>query len=596
MAGTTDKEWTVMFYFASDNPLAPLVVSQIKAIKEAGFQEDIDVLVHFDPMEKGVPTKLYNVNQKRKLHFRECWEKDGKHPRSRIGDGNDSFVHDMIDDEVDPSDIPPEMQAAMKSSATVPAEQSLREFVDFGINQHPARNYMLFLVGHGMIVGSDTFLPDDDPVSAITLKQLKEVVGRFSKNGKKLQLLSLHSCSMSSIEVAYQLRGLASYMMATQGTAFVNSWPLRQILKKTFNSVNRVKLDARKEARHIHRTADEATKRAQEELAANGAHVDVQELVEKLYFHCMFYCTDFITAGYSADLALCNLDPNKMLGIKDPLQKLIRRLKDHLSPRVSLVKDLILLAHWDAQSFWEENYTDLNDFCRCLSRRCSDRAGVAQSAGDETTAKELVAVAKDCDDVSKVLNVVKSPDRAKRFSGLVIHAENFGSEYQYASGLSIYFPWCEPLDDDPIVATSMEGQPEEPKTSGRSVSVKAKYAEYDFTVELDGDSWLSFLESYFLNTKREPPIVEDPDMYNEFRSDNKEISDATVFRLIKKAESSFNSVALKRTASEGADCKCPTIKNYPTDLNRGIKKFSITGGALRAFQTDLECEPADDDN
>ena len=33
------KEWTLMFYFASDNPLAPSIVSQLKALKNAGFHE-----------------------------------------------------------------------------------------------------------------------------------------------------------------------------------------------------------------------------------------------------------------------------------------------------------------------------------------------------------------------------------------------------------------------------------------------------------------------------------------------------------------------------------------------------------------------------
>ena len=31
------KEWTLMFYFASDNPLAAGIVSQLKSIKQAGF-------------------------------------------------------------------------------------------------------------------------------------------------------------------------------------------------------------------------------------------------------------------------------------------------------------------------------------------------------------------------------------------------------------------------------------------------------------------------------------------------------------------------------------------------------------------------------
>ena len=43
------KEWTLMFYFASDNPLAISIVSQLKAIKAAGFHHEANVIVQFDP-------------------------------------------------------------------------------------------------------------------------------------------------------------------------------------------------------------------------------------------------------------------------------------------------------------------------------------------------------------------------------------------------------------------------------------------------------------------------------------------------------------------------------------------------------------------
>ena len=38
------KEWTVMFCFATDNPLAPGTISQLKAIKNAGFHRDVNVI------------------------------------------------------------------------------------------------------------------------------------------------------------------------------------------------------------------------------------------------------------------------------------------------------------------------------------------------------------------------------------------------------------------------------------------------------------------------------------------------------------------------------------------------------------------------
>lgn len=41
----TMNECTVMFYFAWDEQLSPFTVSHIKTIKEAGYQEDTEVLV-----------------------------------------------------------------------------------------------------------------------------------------------------------------------------------------------------------------------------------------------------------------------------------------------------------------------------------------------------------------------------------------------------------------------------------------------------------------------------------------------------------------------------------------------------------------------
>ena len=63
----SEKEWTLMFYFASDNPLAPSIVSQLKAIKDAGFHPDANVIVRFDPRTEGTPTHIFDVNLINKL-------------------------------------------------------------------------------------------------------------------------------------------------------------------------------------------------------------------------------------------------------------------------------------------------------------------------------------------------------------------------------------------------------------------------------------------------------------------------------------------------------------------------------------------------
>ena len=56
------KEWTLMFYFASDNPLAPGIVSQLKSIKNAGYHGEVNAITYFDPQSPGTPTHVFDVN------------------------------------------------------------------------------------------------------------------------------------------------------------------------------------------------------------------------------------------------------------------------------------------------------------------------------------------------------------------------------------------------------------------------------------------------------------------------------------------------------------------------------------------------------
>src|SRR5215211_5184165 len=86
------KEWTLMFYLASDNPLAPGVVSQLKAIKNAGFHPDANVVTQFDPYVEGTPTHIFEVNLVNKL----------KQPGiANVGfQGNDPFVRNLVEDKL----------------------------------------------------------------------------------------------------------------------------------------------------------------------------------------------------------------------------------------------------------------------------------------------------------------------------------------------------------------------------------------------------------------------------------------------------------------------------------------------------------------
>ena len=576
------KEWTLMFYFASDNELAPVIISQLKGLKDAGFQEKTDVLVHFDPTELGVPTRVYDVNRKRK--------KNSGLQKTMIGDGPDPFVRNMAEDAIDPETIDAGAgpgSAAIKRALINPdstnAEDALRNFLGFCRENHRAKRYMLFLVGHGMVVGNDAFLPDDNPVSAITLRKLGAILNNFTTKVKEengaFELLALHSCCLSAIEVAYELKGTANFMMASEGPSFVGSWPYRQLLKKIFSNLEKAKRKARREARK---------KGADQGKAETKPSIDMPALVKALYFLTLFNATDFLLAGYSHDLALCSLDPDKFCSVTDSIKELVAMLKKGLqassrkdglaaTERGKRIRELVLLAHWEAQSYWGENYTDLFDFCRCLSERCNQ----------EDYLEELRAAC------FKVMRELKT---------IVIQSENFGSKAQYSHGLSIYFPWSRPIETLPN-GNKKAGTGVMERFQDEEKGVLERYSEYAFTKELRPNTWLDFLESYFDETKRLSRKAENG---KSVRSNRKEFA---------AARASFpRSGPLSGVLSEGKPspllaigdgkpsplvgigCACPSIKNYPEEpedtkpekvqgkSKRKVKAFAITEGALRAFE------------
>src|SRR5215510_12091853 len=94
-ANTTEtpevKEWTLMFYFASDNPLAISIVSQLKALKAAGYHPQANVIAQFDPFTEGTPTHIFDVNLVNKLTTKQA--NVGFAPA-------DTFVRNLLEDKL----------------------------------------------------------------------------------------------------------------------------------------------------------------------------------------------------------------------------------------------------------------------------------------------------------------------------------------------------------------------------------------------------------------------------------------------------------------------------------------------------------------
>lgn len=59
-------------------------------------------------------------------------------------------------------------------------QDSLEGFLKFCGKNYPARHYMLFILGHGLIVGNDVFLFDEHAEKqSLSLGELRDVLARF---------------------------------------------------------------------------------------------------------------------------------------------------------------------------------------------------------------------------------------------------------------------------------------------------------------------------------------------------------------------------------------------------------------------------------
>jgi len=516
------NEWTIMFFFASDMELSPLNVSQIKALKDAGYQKGTEVILYFDSNEKGVPTRIFNVNRNRR----------GNPPETHIGDGRDPYVRNLLDDEIFPTDMDPRKGActttlckALPKGDSMRASDALENFIGYCIENNPAKHYLLLLVGHGQIVANDAFLFDENPASGITLLELGGIMQRFTtkvkEQGGEFELLGLHSCSMSAIEVAYELKGTAKYMMASEGFSYVGSWPYRQLLKKIFNTTEDRKLN------------DDI----------------VQELIQRVYELSLYNATDFAFSGYSHDLALISLAEDKIMAFMEPFLQLTGILRKGLNnPRD---QQFIQLAHLKSQSFWRESYTDIYDFCQCLKENYDENDPVARA----------------CSDVIRQLKPKDPP-----FTGFVVFSDNFGWEYQFAHGLSIYFPWNIPLG--PVRKSPLH-----------------QYKKYAFSTEHQrGDSWHNFLKEYLKKTMRPienptPSVPYDQMMALPYPGLYGSLSNKPGGTYANKPGGVYN-----KPGGGYADsaCICPSIKNFFTTIKLHrtvvVREPSMTRRVENAFE------------
>jgi len=196
--------WTVLVYMAADNSLALDGISDIDEMEAAGFDPEVQVAVQaeFSPTYltlNGCTAACFN--RPNFNTFRYFVSGQGPNVSGPNGAVTDLGNRNMID------------------------PLQLREFINWGKQNHPAQHYAVVLWNHG---GGYTGLLEDQ-TSAAGLMSIGDLPTAFSGVGP-IDVLNFDMCLMGAYETLAKLTGLTSYAVFSEEVEPGQGNPYQEIL------------------------------------------------------------------------------------------------------------------------------------------------------------------------------------------------------------------------------------------------------------------------------------------------------------------------------------------------------------------------------
>jgi len=189
-------KWTILVYMDADNDLESYAIDNINQMESVGSTKDVRIVVQIDR------TPGYD---------------------SSNGDWTDTRRY-LITKDNDPAHITSlRLDAAQPLGELDMADpRNLKNFVEWGAKTFPAEHYCVILWNHGTgweftIPTTPSFnanyvLSDDSSGNAMNVTDIPNALSTV-----KPDILAFDACYMQQVEIAYQLRNSAGYMVGSTG-------------------------------------------------------------------------------------------------------------------------------------------------------------------------------------------------------------------------------------------------------------------------------------------------------------------------------------------------------------------------------------------
>ena len=338
------RKWTVMVHLAGDNNLSSECIYSLTEMRRSGSNKDVAVIANLNTSVHN-DTSLFITRN------------------TQPGDTNEKLVQ-SLELRIEQKALALARSAIKRSNGgendSAPVQKSyfdsIFDFFEECITKYPAQHYMVVLSGHGAgVIGN--FLPEGeaDRIDSLTVVSMAQLMAKvaglirtqhgLSERVQAIDILGFDNCLMSMTEVAYIVNNAAGVMIGAEGFEPMAGWPYLSVL--------------------------DAVKDFAKDKDDGGTAEQVKDLSKQIVSDYVNFYTDYQAAGVSVDQSACDLSQSEelMWAINSLAQVLLKYLPDPYTGEGEAdaeVRNALVLAHWEAQPYKNEQYTDLYDFCERL--------------------------------------------------------------------------------------------------------------------------------------------------------------------------------------------------------------------------------------
>ncbi|MEM3043434.1 MAG: clostripain-related cysteine peptidase [Thermoplasmata archaeon] len=195
--------WTVLVYMCADSDLEPYLIEDINEMESVGSDANISVVAQLD-RHPNYDASSGDWSEARRYRI----ERDGE-----MGSIGSRLLQSL-------------------GEVNTGSEQTLQDFLLWGLEHFPAKNYMLVIGGHGD--GWPGILQDfSDGNSRISTEGVASAVRAFAEvRGAPLDVLHLDVCYWAMLETGWPLRGSVQYIVGSEDIDPSTGQSYDELLKK----------------------------------------------------------------------------------------------------------------------------------------------------------------------------------------------------------------------------------------------------------------------------------------------------------------------------------------------------------------------------